>query len=46
MKRREFLTGDVICDKVCDTCWCPYNIDGRCQDNDTCEDRKSEEDAE
>ena len=29
MKRLGFLIGDAICDKPCDTCWCPYNTDGR-----------------
>lgn len=37
------LCGDLPCNKVCLSRWCPYNTDGHCQDNDVCEDRTNDE---
>ena len=37
------LCGDLPCNKVCLSRWCPYNTDGHCEDNDVCENRSTED---
>lgn len=34
---RDMMPGDIPCEAPCAARWCPWNLGGRCVDNETCE---------